>query len=114
VREAHPVDGWSMGKDPLTKDIFQPKNLADRNKVARTCCTALNITMPMVVDDMNDRIGHAYSGMPDRLYVIDAEGRIAYKGGRGPFGFRPAEMEQALAMAILEGILNKSGAKQQP
>jgi hypothetical protein len=52
--------------------------------------------------------------MPDRLYVIDAEGRIAYKGGRGPFGFRPAEMEQSLAMAILEGILNKSGAKQQP
>jgi hypothetical protein len=104
-----------MGKDPLTKDIFQPKSLAERNKIADTCCSVLKITIPMVVDDMNDRIGHAYSGMPDRLYVIDAQGRIAYKGGRGPFGFRPAEMEQALAMALLEGTLtNKSGAKQQP
>jgi hypothetical protein len=104
-----------MGKDPLTKDIFQPKSLEERNKIARTCCSSLNITIPMVVDDMNDRIGHAYSGMPDRLYVIDAEGRIAYKGGRGPFGFRPAEMEQALAMALLEGTLTKkSGSKRQP
>lgn len=104
-----------MGKDPLTKDIFQPKSLKERNKVAQTCCSTLNVTIPMVVDDMNDRIGHAYSGMPDRLYVIDAEGRIAYKGGRGPFGFRPAEMEQALALAILEASLTKKlGAKQQP
>jgi len=91
-----------MGKDLLTKDIFQPKNVDDRNKVARTCCSTLNITIPMVVDDMNDRIGHAYSGMPDRLYVIDANGRIAYKGGRGPFGFSPAEMEQSLVMSLLE------------
>jgi hypothetical protein len=59
---------------------------------------------------MNDRIGHAYSGMPDRLYVIDADGRVAYKGGRGPFGFRPAEMEQALVMTLLETALKKNPA----
>lgn len=99
-----------MGKDPLTKDIFQPKTLTERNSVARTCCTALKVTMPMVVDDMNDRIGHAYSGMPDRLYVIDANGRVAYKGGRGPFGFRPAEMEQAIVMSLLETGLQKNAS----
>ena len=27
---------------------------------------------------------------------------MAYKGGRGPFGFKPGEMEQALVMALLE------------
>jgi hypothetical protein len=111
VREAHPVDGWYMGKVPnSTEEIFQPKDLDERRKVARTCCSALNVTMPMVVDDMNDGVGHAYSGMPDRLYVIDAQGRIAYKGGRGPFWFNPAEMEQSLAMALLECTL-KSGGK---
>jgi len=34
--------------------------------------------------------------MPDRIYVIDRDGRVAYKGGRGPFGFKPGEMEQTL------------------
>jgi hypothetical protein len=36
------------------------------------------------------------------MYVIDAKGRVAYKSGRGPFGFRAGEVEQALAMALLE------------
>jgi hypothetical protein len=27
---------------------------------------------------------------------------VAYKSGRGPFGFKPGEMEQALAFALLE------------
>jgi alkylhydroperoxidase family enzyme len=58
--------------------------------------------MPLVVDEMDDRVGHAYSGMPDRLYLIDRKGRIAYKGGRGPFGFKPGELEQSLVMLLLE------------
>jgi hypothetical protein len=40
--------------------------------------------------------------MPGRLYVIDCQGKIAYKSGRGPFGFRFGEMEQAVVMALLE------------
>jgi hypothetical protein len=40
--------------------------------------------------------------MPARLYVIDSKGKVAYKGGRGPFGFKPGEMEQALVMSLLE------------
>jgi hypothetical protein len=59
--------------------------------------------MPLLVDKMNDLVGHLYSGMPDRLYVIDSKGRVAYKSGRGPFGFKPGEMEQSLVMALLEG-----------
>ena len=68
--------------------------------------------MPLVVDGMDDRVGHAYSGMPDRLYVIDPDGRVAYKGGRGPFGFKVGEMEQALVMLLLDTA--KAPAKTQP
>ena len=60
------------------------------------------MTMPLVVDEMNDVVGHSYSGMPDRLYVIDTNGKVAYKGGRGPFGFKPGEMEQSLLMLLLD------------
>jgi hypothetical protein len=66
-------------------------------------CTALKMTMPLLVDEVNDRVGHAYSGMPDRLYVIGRDGRVVYKGGRGPFGFNAAEMEQSLILHLLDG-----------
>lgn len=82
--------------------IPQPRDEGERRRVAEKCCASLEISMPLLVDEIDDRVGHAYSGMPDRLYVIDREGRIAYKGGRGPFGFKPGEMEQSLVMLLLE------------
>jgi hypothetical protein len=82
--------------------VQQPREAGEREEVARKCCSSLGMTMPMVVDAMDDRVGHLYSGMPDRLYVLDADGRVAYKSGRGPFGFKPGEMEQALVMLLLD------------
>jgi alkylhydroperoxidase family enzyme len=88
--------------DRIGISIAQPLTTRERTSVAQQCCSTLEITMPVLVDDVNDRVGHAYSGMPDRLYVIDRDGRIAYKGGRGPFGFKSREMEQSLIMLLLD------------
>jgi alkylhydroperoxidase family enzyme len=103
VREAHPSDGWrSPANDRVGITIAQPKDKATREAVAAKCCSSLEISMPLLVDEMDDRVGHAYSGMPDRLYVIDRQGKVAYKGGRGPFGFKPGEMEQSIIMLLLD------------
>jgi alkylhydroperoxidase family enzyme len=103
VREAHPTDGWRMASnDAAGVAIKQPRLLNERESVAKTCCSSLKISMPLVVDEMDDRVGHAYSGMPDRLYLIDRKGRIAYKSGRGPFGFKPGELEQSLVLSLLD------------
>jgi hypothetical protein len=108
VREAHPTDGWRMpSNDRVGILVKQPTESAEREHVAHQCCSSLAVTMPMVVDRMDDRVGHLYSGMPDRLYVLDREGRVAYKSGRGPFGFKPGEMEQALAMLLLDQPANR-------
>src|SRR5262245_4327296 len=102
VREAHPVEGWRMSSnDRAGVVVKQPRTTEERIKVARHCCTALHMTMPVLVDPIDDRVGHLYSGMPDRLYVIDQNGRVTFKGGRGPFGFKPGEMEQALVLTLL-------------
>src|SRR5262245_6169503 len=103
-REGHPVNGWRMEKD--TKfgiEIAQPKTMKERLGVAEQCRGRLEINMPLLVDELDDRVGRAYSGMPDRLYLIDREGRVAYKGGRGPFGFKPGELEQSIVMMMLDG-----------
>jgi thiol-disulfide isomerase/thioredoxin len=103
VREAHPTDGWRMSSnDEGGVSVAQPRTTDERRSVAQQCHRFLKPSMPLVVDEINDPVGNAYSGMPARLYVLDREGKVAYKSGRGPFGFKTGEMEQALVMALLE------------
>lgn len=102
VREAHPSDGWRMESNTqVGVELAQPKTYGDRVAVAQQCHRTLKGTLPMLVDDIDDTVGNLYSGMPTRFYIIDNQGRIAFKSGRGPFGFKPGEMEQALVMSLL-------------
>jgi len=80
----------------------QPTTEAERVKVASECQAGLKLAIPVLVDDMANTANRAYAGWPDRLYVIDASAKIAYKGGPGPGGFRPQEMEQALVKLLKE------------
>jgi hypothetical protein len=112
VREAHPTDGWVMESNARAGvAVTQPQTYAERKAVATKCAELLRPAMPLLVDEINDPVGHAYSGMPARLYVIDRDGNVAYKGGRGPFGFKAGEMEQALVMTLLD---QKGGPKITP
>ncbi|MFN5052493.1 MAG: deiodinase-like protein, partial [Planctomyces sp.] len=79
----------------------------ERQLVAEQCVAKLKPSIPFYVDDIADTAGNLWSAMPARLYVIDSQGKVAWKSGRGPFGFKPEEMEQALLMLQLE----ESGAK---
>ncbi len=103
IREAHPIDGWRMESNDKAGVAFaQPKTKEDRVAIANKCCSTLKMSIPLLVDGLDDAVGRAYSGMPDRLYLIDKHGRVAYKGGRGPFGFKPGELEQSIIMNLLE------------
>lgn len=90
-----------MSNDRVGVSFSQPRNDAERSAVAGKCGKALEMTFPLLVDGVDDRVGHLYSGIPDRLYVVGADGRVVYKSGRGPFGFNPREMEQTMAMHLL-------------
>jgi hypothetical protein len=56
--------------------------------------------MPMAVDDVDNAVASVYGGWPDRLYLVAADGRIAYQGGEGPFGFLPEELAAAIAREL--------------
>ena len=95
VREAHPTDGWKMDSNARAGvAVKQPTTTAERAEVCAQFRKKLNPAIPVLVDEINDPVGNAYSAMPARLYVIDTKGKVAYKSGRGPFGFKPGEMEQ--------------------
>ncbi len=101
VREAHPSDGWWMQSNQRAGiDLSQPKETSQRRTVAETCQKHLELSIPFLVDSVEDRVGTTYSGMPNRLYLIDTEGKIAFKNGRGPFGFHPRQLEQSLVLLL--------------
>lgn len=87
-------------------NVAQPKTAAERTQAAVQCCDSLKMALPLLVDDIDDTVGRAYSGFPDRLYLIDRKGHVAYKGGRGPFGYKPRELEQSLIMLLLDEAVN--------
>jgi hypothetical protein len=98
IREAHPSDAWQVPSNVRDNVVFaSPSDARQRDDLANVCVVKLGIEMPAIVDDFQDSTDTAYSGWPDRLYVIDRSGRIAYKSAPGPYGFKPAELEQALA-----------------
>ena len=66
---------------------------ADVNAAA----SADGFDLPMFVDDVTNAADELYAGWPERLYVIDEDGRIAYKGKTGPFGYEPDEVEEWFA-----------------
>ena len=92
IREAHPTDGWYMGKH----DVSDPTTIEERRLVAGTCETAMQHGIQTYVDEMDDAVMKAYAAWPDRLYLVGLDGRVAYASGVGPFGFRPARLGKAI------------------
>ena len=85
IREAHPLGGFAgyLGreKDPMTLD--------ERIAVAKRCKEQLRLPFPVLVDEMNDRVATRWGAWPVRAFVIDTDGRVAYAGMQGPWGYRP-------------------------
>lgn len=97
IREAHPTDGWQVRANERDGVLIKNHTTEEeRAKAAGACAAGLKLSMPMLIDDMNDTVEKAYQGWPDRIYIIGADGKIAYKGARGPVGFKPKEAEGAL------------------
>ena len=105
IREAHALDSRSPAGGNGNPIVLDPTTMEEREEVARVCMAKLELKgIPALVDDIDDTANEAYAGWPDRLYLIGRDGKVAYHGGRGPFGFLPDELE-----AAIEAELAKAG-----
>ena len=77
-------------------DIADQTTLEERNVVAERFRQHIDLGMPTVVDDVDDAVSAAYAGWPTRLYLIGVDGRVAYRGGLGPYGFWPRKLAAAI------------------
>ena len=73
-----------------------PKTIEERETIAGSCVRKLGIKFPAVVDGVENATEKAYTGWPDRLYLIDRDGKVAFKSKPGPFGFHPDQLEAAI------------------
>ena len=97
ITEAHPSDVWQMQSNIKDKVVFaSPKNEDERSLVAGACVRKLGIKFPSVLDEFGNSTEAAYTGWPDRIYLLDQNGRVAYKSRPGPFGFNADELSAAL------------------
>lgn len=101
TRESHPLGGWELEENRRARVVLrQHRNFGEKVDAAQVCRRTLGLDIPVLVDSMNDGVGNLYSGMPIRLYLLDQRGGVAYKSGRGPYGFKPAELQQSLILLL--------------
>ena len=104
IREAHPDDGWKMKSNAEDDVVFNdPQTWMERGRVASACRKKMSLTMPCVVDTMDDDVDNAYAGWPERIFVVGSDGKIAYGSDQGPWGFKPKDAERALKRILRGG-----------
>jgi hypothetical protein len=97
IVEAHPTDIWQMKSNIKDNVLFaNPKTDEERAFVAGACVRKLGIKFPAILDGIENRTEVAYTGWPDRLYLIDRDGKVVFKSKPGPFGFKPDQLEAAI------------------
>jgi type I thyroxine 5'-deiodinase len=97
IKEAHPGDEWQMDSNVESEVVFdQPQTFEARTELARTFVDRMSVETETFVDDIRNTAMACYAAWPERIYVIDREGRVIYKGGMGPFYFKPDELREFL------------------
>ncbi len=114
IREAHALDSpWPMGGKNGAPIVEDPVTYGERKDVAQRCQKALDMSpMTMLIDGIDNEVGDAYAAWPDRLYLVDKKGKLAYVGGPGPFEFSPDQLEDAIRVELgMEAIERKKKEK---
>ena len=105
IKEAHPEDEW-QSENNVKQDVLyqQPKTFEARMEVARQFLDRMDVETNAYVDDIRNTALACYAAWPERIYVVDREGRIVYKGGMGPFYFDPDGLREFLLTLTASGI----------
>ena len=97
IQEAHPTDLWTTESNVRDRVLYaSARTDGERGATASACVRNLGIHIPAILDGIDNKTERAYTGWPDRLYLIGTDGRVAFKTAPGPYGFSTRGLEQAL------------------
>jgi len=88
IQEIHPSDGWQVLSNVQDDVLFeQPETIDEKAEMAGVCLLNLNLKMPTLLDGMDNDVDLKYAALPERLFVLDAQGNVAWRSEMGPWGF---------------------------
>ena len=98
IKEAHAEDEWRMDSNTEDEVIYsQPTTFDERLEIARSFLEEMGVETTTLVDDIRNTANACYAAWPERIYIIETDGTIAYKGGMGPFYFEPEDIDRYLS-----------------
>ncbi|MCH7738159.1 MAG: hypothetical protein IH872_12255 [Chloroflexi bacterium] len=101
IQEAHPTDGWQVESNISEEILYrQHQSFDEREEAAQSCTIGLHISIPTLVEEMDNAIDEAYGAAPERLYLIGQDGKVVYHGGAGPHFFDLEELDEAIQMMV--------------
>ncbi|MCZ2074929.1 MAG: hypothetical protein LC130_08000 [Bryobacterales bacterium] len=104
IQEAHPTDLWQLPSNVTDGVLFaSPRSDGKRTCTALAWMRNLNLRLPAVLDHIDNLTERAYTAWPDRMYLIDRKGRVAFKSAPGPYGFSTPDREQSLREITIAG-----------
>lgn len=90
ISEAHAADDKHPVGYAKKLGIKEHTNFGERCAVATRLQKDKKLTIPCLIDGMDNAVAEAYKGWPDRVFLVRKDGVLAVAGRRGPWGFRPA------------------------
>jgi len=103
IREAHPDDGWKLSENSdgnvmelavgkkSAISYMQTHTLAERLAVGNDFQASMGemvARIPLLIDDpATNAVDIAYEAPPERLVVVDPQGKVAFCSGQGPFQY---------------------------
>jgi len=93
IEEAHAKDDWKVpvGANPGGEDILMHKVIQDRLNAGKKFVEGVKYPIELVCDTMKSQAMIRYEALPERLYIVE-QGVVVYKGGGGPFLYKPEEV----------------------
>ncbi len=105
IKEAHATDG---PKPNPRFDVKTPVTNDDRRKLAAKFVVDFKMDIPVLLDEVDDKVSTAYKALPDRLYLVGKDGKIAFAGDKGPRGFDPDELSKAITKLAIDSTISFS------
>ncbi len=90
INEAHASDGRSPVGYAKELGITEHDDIGERCTTAQMLLDDKQLTIPCLIDGMDNKVNEAYSAWPDRIFLVRKDGRLAVAAERGPWGFKPA------------------------
>jgi hypothetical protein len=95
TREAHAVDTGRTGsysRDEEGNPIYEPQTYEERLELAIKTINVEGITVPVLVDEMDNPLWCTYGPAPNIAYLIGTDGKIVARQG----WYNPEEMESSI------------------